>query len=28
VVDWVEKQAHEGVLAAAERVEAAEKAAG
>ncbi|OBA75414.1 NADH dehydrogenase [Mycobacterium sp. 1554424.7] len=28
VVDWVEKQAQEGVLAAAERIEAAEKAAG
>ena len=28
VVDWVEKQAHEGTLAAAERIEAAEKAAG
>jgi NADH:ubiquinone reductase (H+-translocating) len=28
VVDWVEKQAHEGSLAAAERIEAAEKAAG
>jgi NADH:ubiquinone reductase (H+-translocating) len=28
VLDWVEKQAQEGVLAAAERIEAAEKAAG
>jgi NADH dehydrogenase len=28
VVDWVEKQAQEGTLAAAERIEAAEKAAG
>jgi NADH dehydrogenase FAD-containing subunit len=28
VIDWVEKQAQEGVLAAAERIEAAEKAAG
>ena len=28
VVDWVEKQAQEGSLAAAERIEAAEKAAG